>query len=82
MKEEIELKGRLDGRQRNRLKSLLNMKYRPREIAEEVGFSVHQVYRVYIPLECPFGNFTLVPTKGLSKGVFKAANSLKPKYPH
>jgi hypothetical protein len=53
MGEEIELKGRLDGRQRNRLKSLLNMKYRPREIAEEVGFSVHQVYRVYIPLGCP-----------------------------
>jgi len=53
MKEEIELMGRLDGRQMNRLKSLLNMKYRPREIAEEVGFSIHQVYRVYIPLGCP-----------------------------
>ncbi len=39
--------------QRNRLKSLLNMEYSPRELAEEVGFRVSQVYRVYLPLGCP-----------------------------
>ncbi|KAA3646163.1 MAG: hypothetical protein DWQ07_08025 [Chloroflexi bacterium] len=50
---EIILKGRLDGRQRNRLKSLLNMMYKPSELAEEVGFSIDQVYRVYVPLGCP-----------------------------
>ena len=49
----IELKGRLDGRQRNRLKSLLYMMYRPGELADEVGFSIHQIYRVYLPLGCP-----------------------------
>jgi hypothetical protein len=53
MGEKIELRGRLDGRQRNRLKSLLNMMYRPSEIAEEIGFSIHQVYRAYLPLGCP-----------------------------
>lgn len=49
----IELKGRLDGAQRTRLKSLLDMLYRPSEIAEIVGFNVRQVYRVYVPLGCP-----------------------------
>ncbi|MCH7587449.1 MAG: hypothetical protein IIC78_05365 [Chloroflexi bacterium] len=49
----IELRGRLDGRQRNRLKRLLNMLYTPRELSEEVGFNLQQVYRVYIPLGCP-----------------------------
>ncbi len=49
----IELRGRLDGRKRNRLKRLLNMLYTPREISDEVGFSLEQVYRVYIPLGCP-----------------------------
>jgi len=29
------------------------MVYRPRELAEEVGFSIHQVYRAYLPLGCP-----------------------------
>ena len=47
------LKGRLDGRQRNRLKRLLDMLYSPKELAEEVGFDKEQVYRVYIPLGCP-----------------------------
>ena len=50
---EIILSGRLDGSQRNRLGSLLNMLYKPSELAEEVGFSVRQVYRVYIPLGLP-----------------------------
>ncbi len=50
---EIVLRGRLDGRQRNRLKSLMDMMYRPSELSEEIGFSVHQVYRVYLQLGCP-----------------------------
>ena len=48
------LKGRLNGTQRNRLKSLLNMLYRPSELAEEVGFNRRQVYRVYIHSGCPY----------------------------
>ena len=47
------LKGRLDGTQKNRLARLLDMLYRPSEIAEEIGFNVRQVYRVYIPAGCP-----------------------------
>ena len=53
MTDQVELKGRLNGRQRNRLKSLLNMLYTPRELSEEVGFTIHQVYRVYVPIGCP-----------------------------
>ncbi|PKO02216.1 MAG: hypothetical protein CVU43_08860 [Chloroflexi bacterium HGW-Chloroflexi-5] len=52
--EEIELKGRLDGNQRNRLVRLLDMMYSPSELANEIGFEVRQVYRVYIPLGCPY----------------------------
>src|SRR3972149_3689402 len=51
--EQIKLSGRLNGHQRNRLKSLLNMFYRPNELAEEIGISKHQIYRVYIPCDCP-----------------------------
>ena len=51
--EQIKLSGRLNGRQRNRLKSLLNMLYRPNELAEEIGISKHQIYRVYILSDCP-----------------------------
>lgn len=50
---EIIRQGRLDGRQRNRLKSLLNMKYKPSELGEEIGFSANQVYMVYVPFGCP-----------------------------
>ena len=50
---EIELRGRLDGRQRNQLKGLLDMEYTPRELAEEIGVNVSQVYRVYLPIGCP-----------------------------
>jgi hypothetical protein len=50
---EILLRGRLNGQQRRRLDSLLDMMYRPSELAEEVGFNVRQVYRVYLPLGCP-----------------------------
>jgi hypothetical protein len=51
--DEMLLKGRLDGRQRNRLKGLFDMHYSPKELAEEVGFHIEQVYCVYIPLGCP-----------------------------
>jgi hypothetical protein len=50
---EIILKGRLDGIQRNRLKSLFDMMYSPRELAEEIGIQIDQVYGVYMPLGCP-----------------------------
>lgn len=50
---EFILKGRLDGRQRNRLKSLFDMFYSPKELAEEIGMHVDQVYNVYAPLGCP-----------------------------
>lgn len=49
----ILLKGRLDGNQRNRLARLLDMLYSPSELATEIGFSVRQVYRVYVPAGCP-----------------------------
>lgn len=51
--EEIILKGRLNGTQRNKLVRLLDMLYTPSELANEVGFTRRQVYRVYIPLGCP-----------------------------
>lgn len=47
------LKGRLDGKQRNRLKGLFDMMYSPRLLAEEVGMNIDQIYAVYIPLGCP-----------------------------
>lgn len=50
---EIILKGRLDGIQRNRLKSLFDMMYSPRELAEELGINTDQLYGVYLPLGCP-----------------------------
>lgn len=53
MDKEIILKGRLDGNQRNKLVRLLDMLYKPSELADEVGFTRRQVYRVYIPAGCP-----------------------------
>jgi glutaredoxin len=50
---EIILAGRLDGKQRNRLKRLLDMQYKPSEIAQELGINIDQVYLVYMPLGCP-----------------------------
>lgn len=47
------LKGRLAGYQRQRLKYLLDMLYKPSELAEELSITVRQFYRVYIPLGCP-----------------------------
>ncbi|HEY60840.1 MAG TPA: hypothetical protein G4N92_09205 [Anaerolineae bacterium] len=51
--DEIILKGRLNGNQKNRLVKLLDMMYSPSELAGEIGFNKRQVYRVYIPLGCP-----------------------------
>ena len=49
----ILLKGRLDGAQRTRLKRLLDMLYKPSELADIVGFHKRQVYRVYLKLGLP-----------------------------
>ncbi len=46
-------KGRLNGDQKNKLVRLLDMLYMPSELAEEIGFTKRQVYRVYIPAGCP-----------------------------
>ncbi len=46
-------RGRLNGIQRNRLKSLFDMMYSPRELAEEIGIHIDQFYMVYVPLGCP-----------------------------
>lgn len=51
--EETLLKGRLNGKQRNRLKRLLDMLYSPSELADEIEINKEQIYRVYIPLGCP-----------------------------
>jgi hypothetical protein len=51
--QKILLKGRLDGIQRNKLKSLFDMMYSARELAEEIGINTDQIYGVYIPLGCP-----------------------------
>ncbi len=53
MESEIILQGRLNGAQRMRLGKLLDMMYKPSELAEEIGFTLRQVYRVYMPLGCP-----------------------------
>lgn len=50
---EIILRGRLDGTQRNRLKSLFDMFYSVRELAEELGITKDLIYLVYVPLGCP-----------------------------
>ena len=47
------LRGRLNGAQKNRLRNLFDMIYKPKELADEIGFNVRQVYRVYIPNGCP-----------------------------
>ncbi|MBN1182211.1 MAG: hypothetical protein JXB49_07980 [Bacteroidales bacterium] len=52
--QKIIIRGRLNGTQRNRLSSLMNMMYSPSELADEIGFDRRQVYRVYVPLGCPY----------------------------
>jgi hypothetical protein len=51
---EVLRKGRLNGNQKNKLARLLDMFYMPSELAEEVGFNKRQIYRVYIPVGCPY----------------------------
>lgn len=36
-----------------KLSRLLNMRYKPSEIAEEIGVDVSTIYRAYIPAGCP-----------------------------
>ncbi len=50
---EVVYKGRLNGIQRNRMKSLFDMMYSTRELADELGIDIHQIYYVYVPLGCP-----------------------------
>ena len=68
----MEFRGRLDGTQRNRLKSLFDMMYSPKELAEEIGISIDQVYMVYVPLGCPHereerNNHLLINGKGFAE---------------
>jgi nitrite reductase/ring-hydroxylating ferredoxin subunit len=53
------LKGRLRGYQRMQMYKLLDMLYTPRELAQEVGFTQRQVYRVYLPAGCPHERDTM-----------------------
>lgn len=46
-------RGRLPGKQRYRLNLLLNMKYKPNELAKALDIDVRWFYRVYVPLGCP-----------------------------
>ena len=52
-------KGRLKGFQRMQMYKLLDMLYTPRELAQEVGFTQRQVYRVYLPAGCPHARDTM-----------------------
>lgn len=54
MTDKMVFRGRLSGAQRMRLGKLMNMLYKPKELSREIGFTVRQVYRVYIPLGCPY----------------------------
>lgn len=47
------LSGRLSGIQRIKLAQLLDMMYTPAEISAEIGITIRQIYRVYIPLGVP-----------------------------
>jgi hypothetical protein len=51
--DEIILKGRLNGRQKYKVKRLLDMLYSPKELANEIGISTDLIYRGYLPLGCP-----------------------------
>lgn len=52
MEKEV-FQGRLDGKQRNKLKGLFDMEYKPGELAEELGVRTNLIYTVYLPLGCP-----------------------------
>lgn len=53
IQDEIIIRGRLNGKQRNRLKGLFDMLYTTKEFADEIGISIDQIYRVYVPGGCP-----------------------------
>jgi hypothetical protein len=46
------ISGRLNGAQRNRMKSLFDMMYTPRELSDELGINIDKVY-TYVTLGCP-----------------------------
>jgi len=47
------MRGRLHNRQRDRMNGLLDMEYSPAELAEVIGISRRQIYRVYRHMGCP-----------------------------
>lgn len=47
------MQGKLNGLQRHKLRTLLYMKYTPKELAEELGISKRQFYFIYLPMGCP-----------------------------
>jgi len=49
----IILRGRLKGQQRYNLRGLMDVDLKASELAEELGISKNQIYRVYVPLGCP-----------------------------
>ena len=46
-------RGRLNGSQRMRLNYLLDMLYTPQELANEIGITRRQIYRVYRHMDMP-----------------------------
>lgn len=47
------LRGRLKGKQRYNLRGLMDVDLKASELAEELGITIQQVYRVYVPFGCP-----------------------------
>lgn len=65
------LQGRLNGKQKYKMKLLLDMIYSPKELAYQIGVSTDLIYRVYIPLGCPHQrnhqNYILINGKHFSE---------------
>lgn len=47
------LKGRLKGRHKLKLAGLMDLDYKPSELAEELEISSSRIYNVYLKLDCP-----------------------------
>lgn len=47
-------KPKFDRKQQGRLKRLLDMEYKPSEIAEEIGITTETIYRGHMPAGAPF----------------------------
>lgn len=47
------MRGRLKGAQRYKLRKLVDMKYKPSELADELDIEVDWIYKIYVPLGCP-----------------------------